>query len=158
MEFMVDLEAALLNQNLTKPNGQFQLMIHFDFDFYQPWPMNDLVEMSEELEGNYQIWRMVPQGQYHYFLSYGNLVFTPSHNDCELVQITAMTQRHIQGQLEEDQHCMEIGINFTMPYLAVIDTIPMVAERLIKTMESSLPGSSVVPEVILAESKASHLE
>lgn len=120
--------------------------------------MTDLADMSEELKGNYKIWRMVPQGQYHYFLSYAELCFTPSHNDCELVFITPMTQRDIQRQIEEDPHCKEQNIEFTLPYLAVIDTIPSIAEKLIRTMESSLPGSSVVPEVILADSKASHLE
>ena len=44
VEFTVDVDGALADENQQKPNGQFQCMIHFDFDFYQPWPMTDLGE------------------------------------------------------------------------------------------------------------------
>ena len=96
MEFLVDLDTAFEQQNKTKPSGQLQCRIHFDFNFYQPWPMNDLGEKSEELKGNWQVWWMVPQGQFHYFLSYGEIVFTPPMSQIEYVPITPKDVKHIQ--------------------------------------------------------------
>jgi hypothetical protein len=57
----------------------------------------------------------------------------------------------------QHEEAQELNINFDLNYVVVIDSIPVIAEKLMLTMESSLPGSSVVPEVILPQSIGSHL-
>lgn len=89
--------------------------------------MNDLGEKFPELKGNWQVWWMVPQGQYHYFLSYGDIVFTPPMSQIEYVAISPSDVNHIQEQVLQHEEAQELKINFDLNYVAVIDSIPVVA-------------------------------
>lgn len=107
--------------------------IHFDFDDYQP---DRMLDIRAEAPGKFKVYRMVPQGRYHYFFSFQGHSFLDTET-APIVQISQMTQSSIEKRLTAIKNKYDYYVTkFELQGLNHVDTVEILKSKLLEMEEA----------------------